>query len=130
MKITSLLGALALTAVMSVSAFANDVGFGAFAGFAGISGSGTFNATFAQGAQAGGGQSFGKTETFANAGSNFAITGNLGGGTASFGVGANSGSGSTSGSLVNGNGSAFNQTGGIAFGAAGLGAVVGAGASW
>jgi len=127
MKIKTLFASLAAVALMTASASAGDVSFGAFAGFAGFDGSGTFTATFAQGEQSLGGQSFGKTEAFANATSDFAVGTQHG---IKFNAAGNSGSGSTSGSLVNGTGAAWNQTGGIAFSGAGVGGVAGAGASW
>jgi len=127
MNIKTMIAAVALSALaFAVPAQATDVHFGAFGAFGGVvlaDGSGTFSATFAQGGEFGGGESFGKTEAFANAASNFRV--DMGGVQAGFS--GNSGSASTSGSLVNGNGAAWNQTGGVGAGFAGVGGVAGGG---
>jgi len=140
MKIFSMIAALAVATLLASPVLAggnnngnngngngNQAEFGAFAGFVIVDGAGSFSATFAEGSQELGGQSFGKTEAFANATSDFAVGTSTG---ISFNAAGNSGSGSTSGSLVNGTGSAFNQTGGVGFGGAGLGGIGGAGVSF
>lgn len=114
-------------ALATVPAQASGVNFTAFGGFIGVDGSATYNATFAQGYEALGGDSFGKTETFANAASNFAVGTQVG---LQFNAIGNSGSSSVSGSLVNGNGAAWNQTGGVGISAAGFGGLAGGGISW
>lgn len=96
-------------------------------GFVAVAGgdfSGTFSTTFAEGFQSGGGQSFGITETQAGAWADHQIGLSSG---VDFNAGGFTGSTSQSGSLVNGNGSAWNSTGGgsASFSGAGVGGGIG-----
>lgn len=109
--------------------FDTEIDFAAgLIGFAAVAGgdfSGTFSSTFAEGFQSGGGQSFGITETEAGAWANHEIGLSSG---VDFNASGFTGSTSASGSLVNGNGSAWNQTGGgsASFSGSGVGGIVGA----
>lgn len=114
----TLFSALALVALMASPSIAADYGI---AGLALGSASGTLGGTFALGAQTGGGISGGKTEIAAHSLSNLTIGANGIAGT----LAVSTLSDSFSGSAVNGNGSAYNVTGGGALALTALGAAGG-----